>query len=236
MAAEDDQRETIRRNAKYAKIARITTYRRARHLLRGFITSDARDPRTLHGAIESWKDELGNPSLTAGQCEELKCCIDAVEGFLSNYNALRIASISTSRPPHQQSKMNIEGVQISAHLDALVHQTVRNEKRIGGIHLQLSIGKPEAKRESTKERRERAGLYTSALMFRHLATHFSHLGIPRYDLTTFVNVRQGSIYIAPEHYKAMFARVDAAARIIASVWNEIEPPADFDPFKAKFVN
>jgi uncharacterized protein (UPF0254 family) len=132
--------------------------------------------------------------------------------------------------------MMIEGVRISAYLDAFVHHAHQGEGRLGGIHLQLSLGKPEAKRDDTKAKRERAGQYTAALLLRHIQTHFPDLGVPRHDLTTFANIRRGNIWIAPENHKLMFNRVDAAARMIASVWDDIAPPADFDPTKAKFIN
>jgi len=237
MAAEDDERETVARNAKFAKTARAVTYKQARGVLRSFITSDRRDLRILYDAIESWKAEVGNPKNPPEGKDELQACIEALESVLSNYNALGFGTLSTSRAPHRQPHVTIEGVNVSAQLDAMLHATERSgEKRIGGIHFQLSKGKAEGKKDETKTKRDKAGTYSSVLILRHVEQNFIDLGVARYDLCIIANVRKGRVWVAPENHKRMFNRIDAAARTIRSSWNNISPPADFDPAKARFVD
>ena len=237
MAAEDDERETVARNAKFAKTARTVTYKRAREFLIGFITSDRRDLRILYDAIKSWKSEVGNPLSSADGKDELQACIEALESVVTNYNALGFATLSTSRTPYKQPKMIIEGVKVSAQLDAFLHATERSgEKKIGGIQFQLSKGRAEGKKDETKAKRDLAGTYASVLMLRHVQEHFVDLGSPRHDLCMLANVRKGRVWAAPENHKRMLNRIDAAARSIQASWNSIIPPADFDAAKARFVD
>lgn len=236
MAAEDDEREGIARAAKYAKTARSVTYRGARKVLAAFITSDLRDLRRLYDAIESWKTEIGNPQTSEKAKPEIEACIEAVESFISQYNALGFAGLSTSRPPHSQPKLLIEGVSVSAYLDALIHaKDGEGNKRVGGLHIQLSKGKAEGKKPETKAKRTKAGSYASVVVMKHVFDHFSHLGIPKADLCMFANVRNGRVWYAPDHNKRMLSRIDAAARALRAGWDFISEPPDFDPKYARFV-
>jgi hypothetical protein len=237
MAAEDDERETIIRNAKYAKTTRVVTYRDARKLLRRFLGSDLRRIQDLHDSIESWEEDLGNPLFSEYQKDERRACIEAIKAFLSNYNRIGFSGFSITRAPAAQPKLLIEGVKVSTHLDSLIMQMdKKNNKRVGGLLLQMSKGKAEGKREETIAKRAQAGAYTGLLVLKQVAVNFGAMGIPKSDICFFANVQRGNLWTAPDSHKRAFSRVDAAARGIYLRWPSIGAPADFDPDKAKFSN
>jgi hypothetical protein len=234
MAAEDDERETIIRNAKYAKTTRVVTYRDARRVLRRFLASDMRRIQDLHDSIESWEADLGNPFFSEYQKNERQACIESLRAFLSNYNRTGFSGFSITRAPAPQPKLLIEGVRVSTHLDSLIMQMdKKNNRRVGGILLQMSKGKAEGKREETIAKRVQAGTYTSLLVLKQVASNFAAMGTPKSDICFFANVQRGNIWTAPDNYKKALNRVDAAARGIYLRWPTIAAPADFDSEKAK---
>lgn len=236
MAAADDEREIVVRNAKYAKKTKVKTYREARRVLRHFLTSPRRDVRMLYEAIESWKEVIGNPLTSESHKEDLQGCVEVLLSVIQHYNVLGFSALATKKAPHSQPKLNIQGLSVSTYLDALLYGRDRNgDERSGGIHLQLSKGKADGKKQATRTKRENAGQYASLIIYQHVQAHFPDLGAPRDDLCQFSNVRKGRVWTSPEHKKRMLDRLDAAARVICATWPTVPPPLDFDPEKATYV-
>ncbi len=101
--------------------------------------------------------------------------------------------------------------------------------RIGGLYLNVRKGKGLGAREETKAKRRRAGEAVALLVFRLLMDRYADLGEPWQADALHYYVRAGQIWSAPEAYVNRLRNLEADARILASLWETVSPPTDFDP-------
>jgi len=167
--------------------------------------------------------------LRPGVREEAFRCIEAIELFQTNENALGMRALPLTEAP-RFAELRIEGVAVSVQPDFLIEPVESGgERRIGAVMLRLQkTPDPAACRlGATKERRgehrREMARYMIAMMQMVLEEQSANRGRFDRDLCFVADVRLGERIGAAADHSARLRAIRAACKQIARLWDTVIP-------------
>jgi hypothetical protein len=223
--------QNILHDSKYSRTSIVAANGEAMRALRTY-NNDLR--RSLDTLLRV-KDALTIKSRTVGirpkAKDEALRCLELIDMFERNENALGLRSMALSAPPKFEA-INIEGVMVSIRPDFIVGGGGRNLVGAGSLRVAKAPDPAAGKRPETRakrgEIRREMARYMVAMQQILLDAQGGSLGIPSQDLCFVADVRLGErIGPAPDH-AVRLRDIRAACKQIASLWESITPkPALF---------
>jgi hypothetical protein len=194
-----------------------------------------RDPRRSQDTLLRVKEALTIKAATAGlrpkAKDEALRCIEIIELFERNENALGLRSMALSEPPNFDA-IEINGVMVSIHPDMLVGGGGRARVGAGILRVAKAPDPSEGKRPETKARRgeirREMGRYMVAMLQLLLDAQDGAYGIPDRELCFVADVRLAErIGPAPDH-AVRLRDIRGACAQISKLWASVAPkPALF---------
>ncbi|WP_213770256.1 hypothetical protein [Bradyrhizobium sp. dw_78] len=218
-------------DSKYSTSTIVTANGAAMRALRAY----NQDPRRSQDTLLRVKDELTIKSaaadITPKAKDEALRCLEIIDLFERNENALGLRSMALSAPPNFEA-IEIEGVMVSIRPDFIVGGGGKNRVGAGIVRVAKAPdpagGKmPETRTRRGEIRREMAR-YIVAMQQLLLEAQKGALGIPDRDLCFVADVRLGErIGPAPDH-AIRLRDIRSACRQIVGLWEAVQPkPALF---------
>lgn len=188
-----------------------------------------RDPRRSKDALLRVKDTLTIKSeafgVTPKAKDEALRCIEIIEIFERNENAMGLRSMALNAPPNF-APLEIEGVMVSIQPDVLVDGG-RGRVGAGILRVAKAPDAEDAKREETRRRRgevrREMGRYLVAIQHMLLEAQGGALGTPDRDICFVADIRLGE-RIGPAADHAVRVRdIRAACAQIRRLWPTVMP-------------
>lgn len=210
------QMSIIERNKYPSKFA-ILPYQDAKPWIVNFLSDPRRDKTRLAEGIDSFNKKAVDTSLPEGKRDDARLCAAALESFHTAYTALGLGQIEFARPPAKLDPLQIEGVAVSAPLDLIAHQTVKNVDLAGGVILRMT---QPTDSEAAKAQREAQGYYAATIAFLQVDSKkpTGREASPRLSMS--VDVRQQAAYQARAGSRRI-GNLAAACKMINGIWPTI---------------
>ena len=196
-----------------------------------------RDPRRSQDSLLRVKESLtikaATPGIRPKAKDEALRCIEIIELFERNENALGLRSMALSEPPNFDA-IEINGVMVSIHPDMLVGGGGRTRVGAGILRVAKAPDPAEGKRPETKARRgeirREMARYMVAMLQLLLDDQGGDLGVPDRDLCLVADVRLAErIGPAPDNANRL-RDIRGACTQISKLWASVAPkPALFKP-------
>jgi hypothetical protein len=227
-----DGQQNILHDSKYSRPPIISANGEAMRALRTY----NQDPRRSQDTLLRVKDALTIKSDTAGitpkQRDEALRCLEIIDLFERNENALGLRSMPLSEPPSFDA-VEIEGVMVSIRPDFIVGGGGgRNRVGAGIMRVAKAPDPAGGKRPETRQRRgeirREMARYLVAMQQLLLDAQKGALGIVDRDLCFVADVRLGErIGAAPDH-AVRLRDIRGACQQISKLWASVTPkPALF---------
>ncbi|WP_162916838.1 hypothetical protein [Dongia deserti] len=235
MVADDKQRETMRRNLKYERISRSLIYSKLHQAVSSFLASPVRDRSVLarcRAMIETERDTAESPQRRDNAIYALR----SLDQFEASLNALPIAGLVIERAPLAHPHI-IHGVRVSIQPTVLVRvNRPRGAPLRGAIAVDLAKG-DTPKSEAIKARMTQAMTYSAMLLHEHVGNSVIGDGERSSpDHCQVFHSHRQELVCSPTNYRRDLANMEASCRTAAALWQDIEPPASFDPALAIYRN
>lgn len=187
------------------------------------------DPKRPQDALLRVKKALTEKAAGVGikpkTKDEALRCVEIIEMFERNENALGMRAMALSEPPDFEM-LEIEGVMVSIHPDMLVSGA---RGRVGAAMLRVAKApdpdactKDETKQRRGQHRRE-LGRYMVALLQLLLDAQKGKLGTPDRDLCFVADVRLGERIGPATDHAVRLRDIQGACAQIGKLWPGIEP-------------
>lgn len=189
-----------------------------------------RDPRRPQDALLRVKEVLtikaATPGIKPKAKDEALRCIEIIELFGRNENALGLRSMALSTPPNFDA-IEIEGVKVSIQPDVLNGGGAGNRVGSGILRVAKAPDPSEGKLAATKVRRgeirREMARYLVAMQQMLLDQQKGSLGIPDRELCFVADVRLGELIgPAPDH-AIRLRDIRGACAQINKLWPSIAP-------------
>lgn len=235
MVAEDGPRETLRRRMKYERIAPSILYRKIQSAAAQFLASPRKEQRILDRCREELEGEREGAK-TARAAENATYALRALDAFERSHNRLPLGGMTLTIAPIS-SPESIEGVKVSVQPSVLISiSRPRGKDLKGGLILDHAKGE-DPKTDDAAQRAKMAMQYSAFLLHEHILARYvndNERSSPEH--CAIYHAFRQELVASPDNYKKLLRNVEAACRDIAARWDQIDPPASFDPTKARFRN
>ena len=227
-----DGQQNILHDSKYSRPPIISANGEAMRALRAYNHDPRRSQDTLLRVKAALTIKSETPDIRPKAKDEALRCIEIIDLFERNENALGLRSMSLSKPPTFEA-IEIEGVMVSIRPDFIVGGG-GGRSRVGAGIMRVAKApdamggkKPETRLKRGELRREMAR-YLVAMQQILLEAQKGELGIPDRDLCFVADIRLGErIGAAPDH-AVRLRDIRGACRQIRKLWASIPPkPALF---------
>lgn len=220
-----DGQETILHDSRFSRPPMVTANGDALKALTAYNCDPRRDKATLDQVKSALLRKAADADIRPRQQDEARRCIEAIEMFERNENAIGIRGLPI-QPCPRLDPLTVAGVSVSIK----PHFLVRGDAgRVGaGIIRVAKAPDPTACRlDTTRERRgehrREMGRYMAAMLYMLLEAQGDALGTPDRDLCFVADVRLGErLDVAPDHTLRVRAVRGACAQI-ARHWPLIQP-------------
>lgn len=209
------QRTKTIRAAKFPKKVEVASYTQIRKPLRDALSQPEFGRDSLDFLVDRLEDKARRES--GYNRDEALRCVRAVRAFQATFNPKSFSRVSISPSP-KSLFAKVEGVKLNVTLDAQVTATKGDVTSSGGIVLLYAFS---ADRGSLKDRLSTtSGLVLWALEGGQMEP------LPR--LCMAADLAEHEIVKASASHTRFRERVAESCKEIASRWDEIEPPHDYD--------
>lgn len=227
-----DGQQNILHDSKYSRPPIVSANGDAMRALRSY----NQDPRRSQDTLLRVKDALTIKSEAAAttpkQKDEALRCLEIIDLFERNENALGLRSMPLSEPSNFDA-IEIEGVMVSIRPDFIVGGG-GSKNRVGAGILRVAKAPDPAggKRRETRERRGEIRREMARYMVAMLQILLDHqkgvLGIPDRDLCFVADVRLGERIGPASDHTARLRDIRGACKQIVGLWGSVRPkPALF---------
>jgi hypothetical protein len=233
LAAEDSQRETMRRNMKYERIAPTLLYRKLQLAVGQYLSSPLRDRRILDRCKQDLEAERERAK-TPTAADNATYAIRALETFERSLNSLSVGGFVLERPPLFRPTL-IESVKLSIQPTALITVNRPRGKTLKGAIVVDTAKGVEPKTPEAKLKAIRGMTHAAYLLHEHVASLINttdHKSSPEHCLI--FHSYRAELVPSPQNYKKDLENTKAACRTVAELWDRIDPPPSFDPSKARY--
>ena len=121
------------------------------------------------------------------------------------------------KPPRKQSKLLIEGVEVSVRADLLIHATNQRKGDLIGAAI-LRMTKDDATTPHARNKRKEMGLIAANLIRRHVELHLADSRNVENKLCMSIDVQHGEVFFAPRAYRMRMRNIESACKFIAAMW------------------
>jgi hypothetical protein len=227
-----DGQQNILHDSKYSRPPIISANGDAMRALREYNQDPRRSQETLVRVKGALTMKSETPAITPKQRDEALRCLEIIDIFERNENALGMRSMALSKPPAFDA-IEIEGVIVSIRPDFIVGGG-GGRNRVGAAILRVAKApdpaggkRPETRLKRGELRREMAR-YLVAMQQLLLDAQNGALGIPDRELCFVGDVRLGErIGAAPDH-AVRLRDIRGACQQISKLWTSVTPkPALF---------
>lgn len=233
MEAIDDRRETMRRNLKYERLAPSLLYSHLHKSVARFLVSPTRDQRILAECRTYLEQEQQN-AVSPQQADNAKYALRSLETFERSLNALQIGGVTVEHAPIFRTR-EVSGVKISVQPTTLLRVArSRGAPLRGAVIVDLAKG-TAPKSDDLKARATRAMAFTAMLLHDLVSNTVVSTGEKASPdhCYTFHSYRQERV-ASPTNYRKSFNVMEATLRAVRDLWASIQPPASFDPSRARY--
>ena len=233
--ADHGERETILQGAKFVRRVHKARAWFAKDEITKFLTSPLRKLGDLHAAVDHISSVVENESFSDETKADAIASKECISSFIKMMNKISLHGKEILNVDDDQYPLKIGGLSIHLDLACVVRYVDKSgQDRVGGVFLNTQKGKGLGTKDDTKRKRDKAGESIAILVLKKLQDEFSDYGEPAQEEAIHLYVRGGHYWPAPKAYATKLKNLDAAARAIVAQWDAIQPPADFDPSRAKF--
>lgn len=231
VAAKGSERMGIVRSAKYFRRGHRARAWFAKDAITKFLTNPSRNIGHLDAALHEAKEKTVN---THGASEDLEASRDTLQNFIGFTNKFETYGKEFLPIEDQDTTYLMSGTAIKIELSCLVRSTNKDgEAMLGGIFLNTQVGKGLGKKPETVSKRILAGETVAITILDLLNNRYSDIGQPYHKDALHLYVRQKHAWHAPRYHSERLKNIQADASTIRMMWDQIDPPKDFDPKKAK---
>ncbi len=190
----------------------------------------------LDAALAQARSDAKNESLPDQKQADAGASAECLDTFIKNLNILNIAGKDIVGLPDEQFPVTLGLLRIQIDFACLLKSTSKKDKieKVGAIFLNTQKGKGLGQKDDAKAKRNKAGETVALLVFKRLMDEFSDIGEPMQEDAIHLYVRAGHLWSAPIAYANRLKNLEAESRILASLWDSVNPPPDFNPDKAKY--
>jgi hypothetical protein len=226
-----DGQQNILHDSKFSRPPIISANGEAVRALRAYNQDQRRSQDTLFRVKGALTIKSQSSGITPKQRDEALRCLEIIDLFERNENALGIRSMQLSEPPNFDA-IDIEGVMVSIRPDFIVGGGGRNRVGAGILRVAKAPDPAGGKRPETRERRgeirREMARYMVAMQQLLLEAQDGALGIPDRELCFVADVRLGErIGPAPDN-TVRLRDIRGACQQIGKLWSSITPkPALF---------
>ncbi|MBR0722055.1 hypothetical protein [Bradyrhizobium manausense] len=222
-----DGQQNILHDSKYSRPPIVTANGEAVRALRAYNQDPRRSQDTLLRVKDTLTIKSEAPGIMPKQRDEALRCLEIIDLFERNENALGMRSMALSAAP-TFGAIEIEGVMVSVRPDFIVGGG-GGRSRVGAAILRVAKApdpaggkRPETRQRRGEIRREMAR-YMVAMQQLLLEAQDGAMGVPDRDLCFVADVRLGE-RIGPAADNAVRLRdIRGACRQIASLWETVSP-------------
>jgi hypothetical protein len=225
--------QNILHDSKFSRPPIITANGEAMRALRAYNQDPTRSKDTLRRVKDALTMKAAGLDIKPKARDEALRCVEIIELFERQENALGMRAMSLSEPPDFDA-IEIDGVMVSIRPDLLVHGAGR---RIGAAMLRVAKA-PDPSGCKTDEARDRRGntrrelaRYLVSEMVMLLEAQGGALGLPDRDLCFVADVRLGERIGPAADHAVRIRDIRAACQQIAGLWSAVQPKAAL--FKAR---
>jgi hypothetical protein len=213
MAASQQRRRTVLRDAKYRPVARTLQHKEARTIISNWLRDGHGDTSTLGRHAERMRARHATSDFVSSQNN---FSADYIETFMNAFPLMDIPACEM-RAPSTKGQMTLGGTKIIFNPDILVaRSTTRNTRRIGSVFLRYAKG---------KELSEEAALFQSSFSFGYLRLiPFEEPAEVEKKLCMTIDGYTGKVNEAPGNAVYRFNEMTAACSDITALWPNIQPP------------
>src|ERR1700733_9708792 len=221
-----DGQQKILHDSKYSRPPIISANGEAMRALRTYNRDPRRSQDSLLRVKESLTIKAATPGIRPKAKDEALRCIEIIELFERNENALGLRSMALSEPPNFDA-IEINGVMVSIHPDMLVGGGGRTRVGAGILRVAKAPDPAEGKRPETKARRgeirREMARYMVAMLQLLLDDQGGDLGVPDRDLCFVADVRLAErIGPAPDNANRL-RDIRGACTQISKLWASVAP-------------
>lgn len=217
--------QNILHDSKFSRPPIITANGEAMRALRAYNQDPKRSKDTLFRVKKALTEKAAGIEIKPKARDEALRCVEIIELFERNENALGIRALALSEPPHFDF-LEIEGVMVSIRPDLLVTGA---GGRVGAGMLRVAKAPdPDAcKGEDTRERRghhrRELARYLVAQMQLLLDAQKGEYGTPDRDLCFVADVRLGERIGPAADHAVRIRDIRGACAQISKLWGTVEP-------------
>ena len=211
---------TIIRNAKYPDSSKplVIRYSEARQAIVQHLCDMSRSKKVINTAIDLFLQRKDDFSESTFRRDDAEKSIEVLEAILDMSN--QTATYRFVRAPKRQSKLIIEGVEVSVSADMLVEGKFKGQDAIGAAIMRLS--KDDSSTAAAKEKRKSMGLYVASLAALHTAQNIANSDqIAANKLSMSIDVMHGEIFVAPQSNAQRVKDITGACQIISTMWSSL---------------
>lgn len=221
-----DGQQNILHDSKYSRPPIVTANGEAMRALRAY----NQDPRRSQDTLLRVKDALTTKSeaadITPKQRDEALRCLEIIDLFERNENALGMRSMALSEAPTFEA-IEIESVMISIRPDFIVGGGAPNRVGAGILRVAKAPDPAGGKRPETRERRgeirREMARYMVAMQQLLLEAQKGALGVSDRDLCFVADVRLGERIGPAADHAVRLRDIRGACRQIAGLWEAVTP-------------
>lgn len=222
-----DGQQNILHDSKYSRPPIVTANGEAMRALRAYNQDPRRSQDTLLRVKDALTIKFEAPGIMPKQRDEALRCLEIIDLFERNENALGMRSMALSAARTFEA-IEIEGVMVSVRPDFIVGGG-STRSRVGAAILRVAKApdpaggkRPETRQRRGEIRREMAR-YVVAMQQLLLEAQDGAMGVPDRDLCFVADVRLGE-RIGPAADNAVRLRdIRGACRQIAGLWETVSP-------------
>jgi hypothetical protein len=213
---------------RYERLARTLIYRHLRTAISRFLASPVRDRGILAECRRILEDERA-AATSVQQRENLTYEIRALEAFEASLNALGMAGLNFELAA-AAVPLHIEGVSISVQPTAHVRvRRPRGVDLIGAVVIDTAKGETP-KTDAAKIKIADGMEHCEILLHQYVACEFPGKDPrPSTEHCFVFHAHRQERVAAPDPYRRMYRNMEAVCRNVARGWENIRPPANFDP-------
>ncbi|WP_336717581.1 hypothetical protein [Asaia bogorensis] len=165
-----------------------------------------------------FEQRLNDPSVSSLRQDDARNSIEVIRCLMGMTNQLGGYNFAVA--PRQQSKVIIEGLEISIRADLLVSGTSRLGKSVHGAAVLRMTQSAET--EAGKAKRQTMGQYVAALTRYHAETHlFGAADEIASKLCMSIDIQHGEVFTAPSSTTRMMNDVASACQFIVALWPSV---------------
>lgn len=205
---------SIVKNAKNPSKPPIIRYSDARKAVVEHLCDMTRSISPLVAAETLLQQRSSDPAMSSLRKDDALKSIDVLHAIQSMSNDL--APYQFVSAPQKQSKLNVQGVEVSVYANCLVHGAKSGNPEIGAAMLRMT--QDDASTDAAKAKRKNMGLYVATMLRMHVDNSLRGNRKPANRLCMSIDVQHGEVFAAPNANAQRIKDINSACQLISALW------------------